>query len=282
MDVRRFFQRFVAVLGSLLLVSNPMPLGQLWAQESKLTTGEASDWTAPAALSAASGALSAGELSKAINLAGKAAELDRDSFRIQQASAEILYLAGAPEESLAPFDRAVKLAPDIAPQNWQRGIALATCGKFEAGAKQFETHHKVNPDDVENTAWYFLCVAKSKGIEAARKSLIPSRGDPREPMMTILKMYNGKAEAKDVLAAADENTQPGSRRELARFYADLYIGLYWDAAGDAKQARKYLESSLKRKTGGYMFDTARVYLETRLLETPQGEAAKPAKGSGDK
>ena len=55
----------------------------------------------------------------------------------------------------------MELEPARTAHNWQRGIALATCGDFERAAEQFRVHHQVNPDDVENSAWYFLCVAKS-------------------------------------------------------------------------------------------------------------------------
>src|SRR5262245_47007001 len=37
---------------------------------------------------------------------------------------------GRIEESVAGFDRLIKLAPDVLPQLWQRGIALYYVGRF--------------------------------------------------------------------------------------------------------------------------------------------------------
>lgn len=217
-----------------------------------------------------------GKYDDAAKLAIKAAELAPNSFGVQQIAAETIYRSGFSEKSLAPFDAAVKLSPERAPDNWQRGLALATCGKFEAGAKQFETHHRVNPDDVENSAWYFLCVAKSKSVDEARKALIPSRGDPREPMMSILAMLDGQAEPGEVMKAALANTQPGSARKTAQLYADLYVGLYYDSLGESENAAKFLKRSLTYGRTGYMADTARVYYEERFKK------ADKAKRTADK
>lgn len=201
-----------------------------------------------------------------------AAKLADKSPGILQRAAEILYLSGRSVDSLPLFDRVVELVPEAAPGNWQRGIALSSCGKFAEGAKQFKTHHDVNPDDVENSAWYFLCVAKTKGIVAARETVIPSRGDGREPMMSILQMLQGKLEPSGVLEAAEKNTSAGPERTRAQFYAALYVALYFDALGDEKQAAKYLKDSLSYGDEGYMVDTARVYLADRFKQTVQEES----------
>ncbi len=201
-----------------------------------------------------------------------AAKLADSSPGILQRAAEILYLSGRSVDSLPLFDRVVELVPEAAPGNWQRGIALCSCGKFAEGAKQFKTHHDVNPDDVENSAWYFLCIAKTKGIAAARETVIPSRGDGREPMMSILQMLQGKLEPSGVLEAAEKNTLAGPERIRAQFYAALYVALYFDSLGDEKQAAKYLKLSLGYDDEGYMVDTARVYLADRFKETVQEES----------
>lgn len=198
--------------------------------------------------------------------ASAAAALAGDSPQLLQQAAEVLYRCGASAESLPLFDRVVELLPDSAAFNWQRGIALCSSGKFADGAKQFETHHRVNPDDVENSAWYFLCIAKTQGIEAARKTVIPSRGDGREPMMSVLAMLQQKLEPAQVLEAARANTSPGSQRQRAEFYAALYVGLYYDALGDSQQAADYLKQSLAAGDRGYMVDAARVYLADRLTQ----------------
>lgn len=196
------------------------------------------------------------------------AELLPKNSRVQQRAAELLYLSGHVQQSLPLFDRAIELEPARAAHNWQRGIALATAGDFKAGAEQFKLHHEVNPDDVENSAWYFLCVAKTSGIESAKKSIIDSRGDPREPMMAILRMLRGDLQVADVEKAAISASRGGNsdRGNLAKFYGDLYIALYYDSMGRSDDAVRYLQRSLSYKTAGYMTDTARVYLATRFPE----------------
>ena len=98
------------------------------------------------------------------------------------------------QQSLADFDRAIALDPAQAPYHWQRGISYYYAGRFEDGRKQFELHQKVNPNDVENAAWHFLCVARSAGVEKARASLIPVKEDERVPMLQIHALFAGKAE----------------------------------------------------------------------------------------
>lgn len=214
----------------------------------------------------ASDLLNREQYAQAARKAAAAASLAGDSPQLLQQAAEVLYRSGASAESLPLFDRVLELLPDSADFNWQRGIALSSCGKFAEGAKQFETHHRVNPDDVENSAWYFLCIAKVQGIEAARKTVIPSRGDGRQPMMSVLKMLQQKLEPAEVLEAARANTSPGAQRQRAEFYAALYVGLYYDALGDSPQAAAYLKQSLAAGDRGYMVDAARVYLADRLTQ----------------
>lgn len=228
-----------------------------------------------AGLRAADRLLEQRDFTAAADKAAEAAKLAQDAPGVLQRAAEILYLSGRSAESLPLFDRVIALVPEDAPHNWQRGIALCSRGKFAAGAEQFETHHSVNPDDVENSAWYFLCVAKTDGIAAARQTVIPSRGDGRQPMMSVLQMLQQKLQPEQVLQAAEENTQPGSARNRAQFYAALYVGLYYDALGDAEQAAKYLRQSLSYGDSGYMVDTARVYLADRFPSSKS--SAEPTK-----
>jgi lipoprotein NlpI len=210
-----------------------------------------------------------GEYAAVAEIAKRISELSPARATLLQRSAELLYLSGHAEASLPLFNRVIELTPEQAPDNWQRGIALCTCGQFEAGAEQFKTHHEVNPDDVENSAWYFLCVAKTRGLEDARATVIPSRGDGRQPMMSVLEMLQGKIAPPDVLSAAAANTRPGPARNLAVFYARLYVGLYYDSLGDSAQAIRFLKESLSYESNGYMAHTARVYLSHRFPDSDQ-------------
>lgn len=225
------------------------------------------DQEAIAKLQEAQGYLTQGDYKQAAKLAREVAAQPSDSPGILQLTAEVLYRSGESEASLPLFDKVVQLVPQRAPQNWQRGIALSSVARWKEGAEQFKTHHDVNPDDVENSAWYFLCVAKQQGIDAARETVIPSRGDGRQPMMSVLKMLKQEMQPEEVLAAAVANTSPGRERQLAKFYADLYVGLYYDSLDDATRAKQYLQRSLGYEVGGYMADVARVYLQDRFPDS---------------
>src|SRR5882672_6690223 len=136
-------------------------------------------------------------------------------------------------ESAAAFDSVAKAVPDQAPYLWQRGIALYYAGRYDDCRRQFESHRSVNPDDVENAAWHFLCVARAESPAKARAALLPVGPDARVPMRQVYDMFRGKLTSDEVLAAA--GTQPASR-----FYANLYVGLYFDALGDRDRALVYI------------------------------------------
>ena len=82
-------------------------------------------------------------------------------------------------ESLRDFDRAVELDSAGAPFLWQRGISDYYAGKFEEGRRQFESHKAVNPDDVENAAWHFLCVVRTERSRSGPKGPHQNRRHPR-------------------------------------------------------------------------------------------------------
>ena len=159
-------------------------------------------------------------------------------------------------ESVAGFDELAALAPAQAPYLWQRGIALYYAGRYKDCRAQFESHRTVNPDDVENAAWHFICVARSESPAAARSALLPVGPDPRTPMREVYQMFRGTLAPEKVLAAA------GDARS-AQFYAHLYVGLYFEALGRAALAREHIAEAAEPRyadAGGYMYGVARVHL----------------------
>jgi lipoprotein NlpI len=224
--------------------------------------------------------LNADKLADAGLLAQQAAEAAPDDAGVQMRAGEILFLSGKVAESIPCFDAANKLDPQLAPHNWQRGVALGCLGKFQEGADQFRTHHDVNPNDVENSAWYFLCVAKTKGREAAEATVIPSGGDRRQPMMSVLKMLQGTLKPDEVLEAAKMHTNEGQERKMAMFYGFLYVGIYYDSIGDSEKAAAALDKSIEVAQRDYMGRTARLYREIRFPKIPSSTG--DAKGSPSK
>ncbi len=145
-------------------------------------------------------------------------------------------LAGRFEEALADFDSFLAAAPELDPQHWRRGIAYYYAGRYEEGAAQFVRHRRVNPNDVENAAWHFLCLARATSFDEARAALLPVGPDQRDPMREVYALFAGRAQPQDVLAAAESSPQRD-----AVFFAHLYLGLYYEALGDLDRARRHID-----------------------------------------
>ena len=165
-------------------------------------------------------------------------------------------------EAIADYDAYLKTNAKFSPEHWRRGIALYYAGKFEDGVAQFETHKTVNPEDVENAAWHYLCNAKVAGKEKSQKALIAVTQDTRVPMAEIQKLYAGKLKPEDVLAAAEKVKAGTPLGTSARFYANLYVGLWYEAEGEGKKTREHLTEAVEKyKIGDYMWDVGHAHLE---------------------
>ena len=161
-------------------------------------------------------------------------------------------------ESAAAFDSLAKAVPDRAPYLWQRGIALYYAGRYNDCRRQFESHRAVNPDDVENAAWHFLCVARAESPAKARAALLPVGPDARVPMREVYQMFRGTLTPEQVLSAA--GSQPD-----AQFYGHLYLGLYFEALGMKERALEHITIAADdrfERSGGYMHMVARVHLRS--------------------
>jgi lipoprotein NlpI len=159
-------------------------------------------------------------------------------------------------ESVAGFDQLVKVLPAFAPQLWQRGIALYYAGRYGDCRAQFESHRTVNPNDVENAAWHYLCVARAESPAKARAALLPVGPDARVPMRQVYELLRGTLTPEQVLAA-------GGSEANGQFYANLYVGLYYEAQGDARRALEHIKTAAADRfatTGGYMHTVARIHL----------------------
>jgi len=174
-------------------------------------------------------------------------------------------------QAIADFDREIELQPDRAAKHWQRGIALYYAGEYEKGARQFKLHETVNPQDVENAAWHFLCVTRTSNAssDAAREALIDVTDDPRIPMAQIQQLFAGAATPEEVLRAGE------SAGGAAKFYADLYVGLYYETLGRAEESLALVATAAKNPAAAnsYMGDVARVHVALRTKAKAQGSAS---------
>ena len=162
-------------------------------------------------------------------------------------------------QSASTFDELAKAIPNEAPQLWQRGIALYYAGRYADCRRQFESHRTVNPDDVENAAWHFLCVACEQSPESAKAALLPVGPDFRAPMREVYQMFRGALTAEDVLKAAGNNPS-------GQFYAHLYVALYSEALGRKDLALEHIKAAAADRfatVGGYMHMVAVVHLRTK-------------------
>jgi lipoprotein NlpI len=198
-----------------------------------------------------------------------AIDLEPESAWLRQERAQVRFRLGKVEESVQDFDKAVELAPRLLPQNWQRGIALYYVGRFADGRRQFEVHQGVNPQDVENAAWHFLCTAREKGVTNARNVLIQVERDGRVPMKEIQQLFAGKATTLDVLQVAAKADNEADRKEQ-QFYAHLYLGLYFEATGSLKERDDHIREAAKlADPDNYMGAVARVHAQRlKLTFTP--------------
>lgn len=177
-----------------------------------------------------------------------------------------LFVRGDIGGSIREFERAAQAEPAVVPELWQRGISYYYAGRFEDGRKQFEIHRTVNPNDVENAAWWYLCMVKlgrrEQAREQARKQLLPVGPDPRIPMAEIYELYAGRGSEATVLEAVEKGEDSGQPRRVRLFYAHLYLALLADVHGDAKAAAKHIRICLEQNVGGYMRAVAVVHQKT--------------------
>ncbi|HYO83745.1 MAG TPA: hypothetical protein VES20_20250 [Bryobacteraceae bacterium] len=182
------------------------------------------------------------------------------------------FKAGRIDASVHGFDQVVKLQPQAAPHLWQRGIAQYYAGHYKECRAQFESHRAVNPADVENAAWHFLCVARQSSAAEAKKGLLPVGDDSRTPMREIYAMFRGELSPDAVEKAAGSDA-------TALFYAHLYIGLYNEALGRPEQSMKQIRLAAQPKyaeRGGYMHDVALVHLRVRAQPPAQRHSGQAA------
>jgi len=166
---------------------------------------------------------------------------------------------GRVAEAAAGFDNVVTIVPLLAPRLWQRGVTLFYAQRYDDCRAQWEITVKAYPEDVENAAWHYACVAKLESPAKARAALLPVAGDTRVPMKEIYEMLRGATSPDAVLKAAGATP-------AGQFYAQFYTGLYFDANGDRARALQAMTAASAERfaaAGGYMHSAAKIHV-TRL------------------
>eukprot|EP00775_Hariotina_reticulata_P005845 gene5845-6086_t len=166
------------------------------------------------------------------------------------------------EESLQDFDQALQLDPRLRPFLWQRGLSLYYVQQYDEGAKQFRDDVAVNPNDTEESIWAFLCEAKLQGPEEARQNILQVGRDPRPVMRAAYEAFMHGSEPDAILRAA-----AGDAGGHDAFYANLYVGLWHEAHGNATEAQAAITTAVgtqyAQRSGDYMADLAKVHCKRR-------------------
>lgn len=161
-------------------------------------------------------------------------------------------------ESIDDFDIAEKLDSRLKPYLWQRGLSYYYAGRFAEGAQQFEIDLTVNSQDVEETVWRYLCMARLVGVTEARRQLLTVKNDPRRIMLAVYDLYAGNCTVDDVLNVGKAEGVKGL------FYSHLYLGLYYEAENNIDVAQEYIvQAANKYKLDDYMWSLAQVHKSLR-------------------
>jgi lipoprotein NlpI len=201
------------------------------------------------------------DYAKAIASLSKAVELDPKNMSQRDRRGDLYLWQGEFKKAVADYDAFLKENTRFEPEHWRRGIAHYYAGMYKEGVAQFETHKTVNPQDVENAVWHYLCNSKIVGTKKAAAELIDVTMDSRVPMAEIQKLFAGKLKPEDVLAAADKTDAKKREGISARFYANLYVALWYDAEGNAKKVKEHLNDAvLKYEISDYMWKVGRAHL----------------------
>ncbi len=206
------------------------------------------------------GADSITELQAAVAYLTRQIDENPDSANGYQSRGVAYFELGEFKKSISDFDRVIELLPNQEPHHWQRGISYYYALEYEKGVQQFELHKLVNPNDVENAVWHFLCKAKLEGVQEARDSLIPIKFDSRIPMVQIWELFSGTGSPEKVLQAAGTIDVSSRISRQRHCYAHLYIGLYHEALGQTKLAKKHISLAAEKfSMDNYMGMVARVH-----------------------
>ena len=211
---------------------------------------------------------------KAIADYTKTLKLDPEAFVVYHSRGRAHFKSGHVDDSIADFDKHNKHSPSYEPYDWQRGISYYYAGQYAKGVRQFEIHKTVNPQDVENAVWHYLCKTRIDGVEKARAALIEITDDPRKWALPVYQMFQGKTAPREVL----DKSSAGDASDESLFYSHLYVGLFHEAAGRADLAHKHIALAAEEYLSDhYMGDVARVHLDI-LLKKAHEKGKQPGQG----
>ena len=184
-------------------------------------------------------------------------------------------------EAVADYEKMIALDPTQDSPHWRLGIAYYFIGDFAKSARQFQKYHAYEARDRENGVWKFLAQARAEGIAKARAEMLVYTQFDREPFPILYEMFAGKKTGPQVFAdLAGKKLATDSR---VSFFANYYVGLYEELAGQKVTAQAHLQRAVDEaweagatKDLGYMWQVARLQREVLEAGTPQPGKPNPA------
>jgi lipoprotein NlpI len=256
---RRHFQ-VCQHLYVLLTIVVLLPIGCSTAQEPLARRNTATELVAAARSKFRGGDfMEATEILQSISAQEKMT--DRDRVAADFLLAEVYFANGQAAESVAAFDRVIKLQPQLKPQLWQRGLALYYADRYADVVDQLESHQNFNSQDVENSVWHMLSKSRVSSVEEARKGMIEISRDRRIAMPEIYEMFAGRGSVDQVRVSAEKSGDSSTT-----YHASLYIGLFYEMMGEAEKSRSAIESAVKENPFGptvFMGNVARMHAHAR-------------------
>lgn len=204
-----------------------------------------------------------GMLNEALADYDRVLSLDPQAHEVWDRRGSVHFKRADIERALADFDRYLTVRPDQAAGHWRRGIALYYARRFAEGQRQFEAYQEVDGADVENVVWRFLCQARASDVATARRELLPVGPDPRVPMAQIYALFAGRGSEADVLAAVAAGMPGKDALADRQFYAELYLGLYYEAQKNVAASRAAIDRAVALRRPHYMANVARVHQTLR-------------------
>jgi lipoprotein NlpI len=199
-----------------------------------------------------------GNSEQAVELLSQAIEATEENATLFYWRGREQFRLGKIAESLADFNHYYEQLPATQSRQWERGITCYYAGKFKEGSDQFRLYQTYHGNDVENAVWKAMCDARLEGFEKASKEILPIESDRRAPMMQIYEMFKGQMTPEQVIQIAKE-TSDATETHAPSFYAQLYVGLYYEANDKPELAKKHIEEATKLKIDHYMWDVAQVH-----------------------
>lgn len=155
------------------------------------------------------------------------------------------FFLGKFPEAVADYEAMTALDESLTTSHWRLGIAYYFTGQYAQSEKQFSAYHQFDQVDRENGLWRYLAMARQKSVDEAKKNLIKYGKDDRAPLPAIYRMYRQEQTPAELLQSIRDADLNDDERAKQLFYAELYVGLYFDVRDDKPTAQRHLNTAAR-------------------------------------